>query len=189
MTFSARREAIEQARFYLQQKPLYLDTETTGTGPHAEIVEISIVDHDGTPLLDTLVRPRGAVEAEARRVHGISDAMLQDAPPWEQVWPQVKSILQGQHVGIYNLDFDLRLMQQSCQRSGLPWRPPQASFFCIMRLYAQFYAQWDPRRRSYRWQSLDNARAQCGLNIPNSHRALDDTLLARAVLHYMAQAG
>ncbi len=189
MNATARREAIQQAQFYLAQKPVYLDTETTGTGPNAEIVEISIVDHDGSTLLDTLVRPRGPIEAEAQRVHGITAAMLSDAPPWEEIWPQVEAVLRGRYVGIYNLDFDLRMMQQSHQRAWLKWRQPQANFFCIMKLYARFYGQWNPKRRSYRWQSLDNARVQCRLALPNSHRALADTQLTRAVLHFIAQAG
>jgi DNA polymerase III epsilon subunit-like protein len=188
MNLSARSEAIQQAQEYLAANPVYLDTETTGTDPFAEILEISIVDHNGGILLDTLVKPRGIIDPGAQRVHGITLEMLADAPGWDQVWPQVEAALQERSIGIYNLDFDLRMLQQSHQRNGLQWTPPQANFFCIMMLYAKFYGQWNPKHRNYRWQSLDNARRQCGLDIPNSHRAKDDTLLARAVLHHIANA-
>ena len=60
------------------------------------------------------------------------------------------------------------------------------SHFCIMKLYAQFRGDWNARAGSYRWHGLDDARWQCGLNLSNAHRAHADTLLARAVLHYVA---
>ena len=189
MDTGARFEAIQQAKEYLERKPVYLDTETTGIGPNAEIIEICIVDHDGAILLDALVKPRGKIEPGARNVHGISDSMLSDAPGWQELWPQVDEALRGRHAGIYNQDFDLRMMRQSHQRNGMQWRQPSDTFFCIMKLYARFHGQWNPKRRSYRWQSLDNARLQCHLDIPNSHRAKDDTLLARQVLLHMAAAG
>jgi hypothetical protein len=55
-----------------------------------------------------------------------------------------------------------------------------------MKLYAQFRGDWNSRMGNYRWHSLDDARAHCGLDLPNAHRAQADTLLARAVLHYVA---
>ena len=55
-----------------------------------------------------------------------------------------------------------------------------------MKLYAQFRGDWNPRARDYRWYSLDDARWQCGLELPNAHRACADTLLARAVLQFIA---
>ncbi len=186
---SARSEAIHQAQEYLRNKPVYLDTETTGTDPRAEILEISIVDHNGDVLVDTLVKPRGKIDSGAQRVHGINMEMLADAPGWDVVWPQVDTALQGRYVGIFNLDFDLRMMQQSHQRYWMSWEQPQKNFFCIMKLYAKFYGDWNSKFGNYRWQSLDNARRQCGLELQNTHRAVDDTLLARAVLHHIASAG
>jgi DNA polymerase-3 subunit epsilon len=57
-----------------------------------------------------------------------------------------------------------------------------------MRLYAQFYGEWDPMRNSYRWQKLEDAGRQCGIAMPNSHRALEDALLAKAVLEHIARS-
>ncbi len=188
MNEGARTDAIRRAKKYLALKPVFLDTETTGIGPHAEVVEICVVDHEGNILVDTLVKPRGEVEPGAQTVHGINDDMLTDAPGWERVWPQVEEVLQGSNTGIYNLDFDRRIMMQSHQRNDMPWKRLDTNFFCIMKLYAQFHGQWNSRRGSYRWQSLDRARRQCRLNIPNKHRAKEDTLLAREVLLYMANS-
>ena len=151
-------------------------------------MEISIVDFDGSVLLDALVKPRGKIELDAQRVHGITAGMLGSALGWDALWPEVQAALEGRTVGIYNADFDMRMMKQSHQRNWMQWRQPKGMYVCLMKLYAQFYGQWNPQRRSYRWQSLENARAQCGLSTPNSHRALDDTQLSREVLLFMAAA-
>ncbi len=187
MNLSARREAIERAQEFLTRKPIYLDTETTGTGPNDNILEIAIINHDGTVLIDTLVKPVGKIDPGAQRVHGISAEMVAAAPRWGEVWDEIEAVLEGRLLGIYNADFDLRLIQQSHARNWLQWRQPEGlEIFCIMKLYAQFYGQWNSRRGNYRWQSLDNAQQQCGLTLANTHRAKDDTLLTRALLEYMA---
>jgi DNA polymerase-3 subunit epsilon len=187
MSTLARREAIQIAQEYLGKNPLYLDTETTGIGPHDNILEIAIIDQEGNTLVDTLVKPVGVISPEAISVHGIHADMVQEAPSWSQVWPQVEAVLTGRPVGIYNAEFDLRMMEQSHQRNWMQWALPRGTgAFCIMKLYAQFYGQWNARHRNYRWHSLDSAGRQCGIPLPNSHRARDDTLLTRAVLHHIA---
>lgn len=174
------------AQQWLQSAPVILDTETTGVGPHAEVVEIAIVSAQGKYLFDSLVKPRGRIEADATRIHGITQEMVRDAPPWQDVWSQVEPILLAQPIGAYNSDFDLRLMKQTHQRAMIPWRIPDTQFFCIMKLYARFAGDWDRVRRSYRWHSLEYAGQQCDLPLSNTHHAQDDALLARAILEYMA---
>lgn len=188
MNLSARREAIQTAQKWLAKKPVYIDTETTGTGPNDGIVEIAVIDHDGSTLVDTLVKPVGTIPSSATSIHGITNEMVAGAPRWATVWPEVETAVQNRAVGIYNADFDLRMMRQSHQKNWLRWYDPDGTdFFCIMKLYAQFYGEWNARRGNYRWQSLDTAGRKCGIPLPNSHRAKDDTLLTRAVLEFMAK--
>ena len=53
------RERLRRiARGWLARRPVYLDTETTGLGRDDEIVEIALLDHDGTALADLRVKPR-----------------------------------------------------------------------------------------------------------------------------------
>jgi len=40
---------------------------------------------------------------------------------------------------------------------------------------------------SYRWQKLEEAARQCKIAVKGAHRAYADALMARGVLHYMAE--
>jgi DNA polymerase-3 subunit epsilon len=184
---SPRTEAIHIAQARLEMHPVYLDTETTGTGPIDEVIQIGIVDEDGTPLFESLVKPIGKVSPEARRVHGIREEMLISAPRWMVLWPKVEAILAGRMVCVYNADFDLRMLQQTHAKYKMRWSLPEGtSFFCVMKLYAQYYGEWNVKTGGYRWQSLDDAGRQCKIALPNAHRAIADSLLTRALLHHMS---
>jgi DNA polymerase III subunit epsilon len=183
---SLRRQAILTARQLVDQHPVFLDTETTGLDRSAEIVEISVVDIDGKVLYESYVRPSTPIPASVIRIHHITDKMVEKSPTWPAVWPLVRIHLATRLIAIYNEDYDVRLMQQSHGRYRLPWKE-NLKTACIMKLYAQFKGDLDPIRRVNRYHSLENAGKQCGLSLKNTHRATDDTLLARSVLLYMAE--
>ena len=189
MNTTYRRDAAQRARLLLEENPVYLDTETTGLHQTAEVIEIGVIDDQENVLFDGLIKPRGKIDPAAGRIHGITPDMLVNAPTWDQVWPEVEAILVGRRIGVYNVEFDLRLIKQSNQRSWIRTSLPDSSFFDIMTLYARFYGDWDPMRRSFRYQSLELAGRQCGICLPNAHRAVDDCLLTRALLHHMAESG
>jgi DNA polymerase-3 subunit epsilon len=178
-----------EAKRILARGPVFLDTETTGISPRDEIVEICVLDSDGQPLLDQLVKPNRPISPDARRLHGINESDVAGAPSWAEVAPQIQAALKGRLVAAYNADFDRRMLAQTSlsHRVSLPLH--EADWFCIMKAYAQYYGQWDSYRRSFRWQSLDLAGQQCGIPLPNSHRAKQDTLLAKAILEHMAAGG
>jgi len=184
-SIQARRTAILKAQEYLRLQPLFLDTETTGLGPLDEIVEICVVDPDGTVLVDTLVRPTRPIPADVIRVHNITNQMVKDAPTWPEVWPTVLSVLSGRLVGIYNAEFDQKMIQQSNRVHRLMMDTSRWERFCLMKLYAAFYGQVG-YRGEFRWQRLEDAARQCRIDLLNTHRAKDDTLLARALLQHMA---
>ena len=182
---TSRQRAIDAARDVVSHNPVYLDTETTGLNAADEIVEISIVDHDGTVLLETLVKPSRPIPAEASAIHGITNEDVQSSRAWPIVWAQAKPLLTGRVVVIYNDDFDLRMMRQSYERYNMKWNERVRSFD-LLKLYAEFRGERDPRRGGYRYHSLASAGKQCGIALPNAHRATADTLLTRALLLHIA---
>jgi len=184
----ARREAAHLARQRLQASPCYLDTETTGLGPQDEIIEVCLLDTEGSVLFESLVRPTRPIPMDAVALHGITDAAVETSPTWPSLWPRLREQMQSRSVAVYNAEFDTRLLRQTLARHGLTESVDSSGFFCLMLLYAQFRGEWDASRRSFRWHSLEAARRQVGLELPNAHRARADAMLARALLHAMASA-
>ena len=183
-----RLDAIEFANKLLSLNPLFLDTETTGLDNQSEIIELCIIDNEDRVLFDSLIKPIAPIPPDSTHIHGITSAMVADSPNWITVWPKVESILRGSQICIYNADFDLRMIQQTHNRYGLLWKPSnsETNLHCMMKLFAQFRGDWDSRRKAYRWSSLDDAGKYAKVPLPNTHRALDDTRLARALLYYIA---
>jgi DNA polymerase-3 subunit epsilon len=184
-TPTSRQRAIELARGICATRPVYVDTETTGLDRTDEIIEISVIDDDGQVLLETLVKPSRSIPPDSTRIHGIRDADVQNARSWPAVWPLVRGALFGRTIVFYNEDFDMRMMQQSHRVYRLDWKE-RFKTYDLMKLYAEFRGEWDTRRRSYRYHSLANAGVQCNITLPNAHRTTADTLLTRAVLHFIA---
>jgi DNA polymerase-3 subunit epsilon len=182
----ARREAAHLARQRLQASPCYLDTETTGLGPQDEIIEVCLLGPEGQIVFESLVRPTRPIPCDAVSLHGITDAMVASASRWADVWPRLRDAMKARSIAVYNADFDARLLSQTQAIHRLTEAVDTSGFFCLMQLYAQYRGEWDSARRSFRWQSLETARRQIGLDLPNAHRARDDALLARALLHAMA---
>jgi DNA polymerase III subunit epsilon len=184
-----RREVIYEAQAIILSNPVYLDTETTGMGNYDQVIEIGVIDDQGQVLIDQLVKTHKKIDPAAGRVHGITQEMLESAPTWESVWSQAEAFLMNRSIGVYNVEFDVRLIKQSHYPSGIRWSIPEQNFFDIMKLYARFYGDRDPYHHTYRYQSLEQAGRQCGIRLNNTHRAVDDCLLARALLHHMAESG
>ena len=176
--------APERARAWLSQKPLVLDTETTGIGPRDEVVQVAVVDTDGEALLYTLVRPTRAIPLDAMRIHGISDGDVMDAPTGADVCRSLPSLLSGRLLCTYNADFDTRLLAQTARawRVGLPSYRAE----CVMKLYAEHAGQWDAARRNYRWHSLEAAVRRCRLGEFQGHDALADARMTLKLLEHIA---
>ena len=186
-SFSATQKlAIDTARQVIAQNPVYLDTETTGLDRSDEIIEISVIDDSGETLFESLVKPSRPIPEDTMRVHHISNEAVSAASTWPVVWTQVRPVLFGRLIVLYNAEFDLRMISQSHMRYGFPMKD-KINSFDLLKLYAQFRGEWDARRGSYRFHSLADAGRQCHISLPNAHRATADTLLTRALLHYIAE--
>jgi len=180
-----QKHVREIARQKLTLKPVYLDTETTGITKGDEIIEVSVIDHDGTELFSKMVKPTIPIPVEAEKIHGISNRKVMDAHPWPILWPQLRSILYGRTIAAYNSSFDARMMEQTHLRYRLPWRE-RLDFLDVMQLFSDFRGEWDPFRKSYRYFKLAEAGAFFQIALPNAHRSSADALLTRAVLHAIA---
>ena len=165
----------------MAERLLYLDTETTGISAQANaIVEVAIVDDLGQALLNTLVNPGRPIPIDAAAIHGITDAMVRDAPALGELWPQIQELAASAHVVIYNADFD---------RKFFPDRLACASrISCAMLEFARHYGEKDSYRGTYRWKNLEFAARHVRHRWTGAkHRALADALACRSVWQWIAQ--
>jgi len=157
-----------------------LDTETTGLGSTAEVVQIAIVGADGTTVLDTLVRPIGLIPPDAVAVHGITNAMVDGAPSYPDVHPTLQAVLSGRLVVCYNAAFDRRILRQSALRNQTP--ELAARWECAMEQYSRYVGQWSPRYGHYTWQPLPRRPEYRS----ERHQAIVDCLATLDVIRKMA---
>jgi DNA polymerase-3 subunit epsilon len=173
----SRESAIAWATGIVSRRDvLFLDTETTGLGSQAEIVEIAVVDGAGRTVLHRLVRPSSRSPSEVTEIHGIDDAMVADAPAWPAVFAEFARLLpRYAAIVVYNVSFDRRIINQVNQRHGLP--PLEMDWHCAMQQFAAYAG---------RRHTLERAARSLGVPMSRAHRALADTQVCRGLVHAMA---
>ena len=156
---------------------LILDTETTGMGKRAEVIEVAVVNTRGETLLDTLVKPKSSrMNPYAQRVHGITSQMLQDAPAWSEVLPELAELADRRTVLAWNAPFDRGMLEQTSHIWGLSH--PAWLFVCAMRLYAKGRGI---KNRGLQKVLVDEQLTHLHAE-HKSHRALGDTVFVLEVL-------
>jgi len=162
---------------------LILDTETTGMGKGAEVVEVSVINTRGDTLLDTLVKPRAPrMNPHAQRVHGITMTMLKDAPVWPEVLPELAALAERRTVLAWNASFDAGMLERTSAAWDLPH--PKWLFVCAMRLYAKGRGI---RNRGLHKCVVDEELSHL-LEQHRSHRALADVVFVLEVLRATVRA-
>ena len=111
-----------------------VDVETTGLQPGADrVLEIAVVrcDSAGSPVDEwhTLVQPQRPVDGEW--VHGISDAMVADAPRFDEVAHRLLESLDGALLVAHNAAFDRRFVEEELARAGHAVSLP---YLCTMHM-------------------------------------------------------
>lgn len=169
---------------------LILDTETTGYTEKSEIVEIAIIDTTGAVRLNELVLPQQAgVPAKAVEIHGLSKPKLRalGARPWPEVHEEVCNLISGcERLIVYNLEFDIRLLEQTAARYGLLFPPTGPAADCLMKAYAELRRVPTDWGRGYKWHKLEDALRFEGGRVVQTHRALDDCRMVLELLRLMA---
>lgn len=179
---AARANASAWARDLLSRNDwLLLDTETTGLGDDAEVVQVVVVRPDGTPVFDSLFRPTVPIQWDATKVHGIDDAKVADAPRFAERYDSLVNVIGGYETELlaYNAAFDRRMLRQTCERYGLPLAALYVPWQCVMERYAACVGEWSTLHQSYRFQPLPGG----------DHTALGDCRATLALLQQMAVNG
>ncbi|HEY9179316.1 MAG TPA: 3'-5' exonuclease [Candidatus Baltobacteraceae bacterium] len=151
-----------------------IDLETTGFSPLTDrVVEAAcvLVEHRTiTRTWSSHVNPARPIPEYATRVHGITDADVASAPPFEFVQRKLRRLCEGAIVVAHNASFDL---------SFLPLLAPLPSL-CTLRLARQRF----PTAPNHKNQTL-RAYLRVDELLPlhgTPHRALADALVTAGIL-------
>ena len=145
-----------------------LDLETTGgNAVHDRITEIAAVRIENgveTARWSTLVNPGVRIPPFIQSLTGISDAMVADAPPFEDVASTLLELLEGAVFVAHNVRFDHSFVQNELARME---RTLKAKTLCTVRLSRKLYPQ-------HKGHGLDAILQRHGLHTLSRHRAMGD---------------
>lgn len=144
-----------------------LDLEMTGLDTARDrVCEVAVVRREGERIVEfqSLVRPPVPMGRSARRVHGLSDADVADAPDFRDIADEVFAILDGAAVVAHNVHFDLLYLARELAEAGraLPSGPIVDTLLMSRRLFA------------FRKNDLTSAAAALEVPQEGAHRALVD---------------
>src|SRR3954447_11794956 len=148
---------------------LAVDTETNGLAREAcELTEVGAVLIGGGELHErwgSLVGVEQPLGRGIQRFTGISQAMVDAAPPPRVVLPGFAEQLEGRVLVAHNARFDARVLRAAFERAGLEW--PDPPVLCTVAL-ARRFAPLQRRR------GLATLAAALGVEVGEVHRALPD---------------
>ena len=165
-----------------------LDTETTGLSPIAggRICEIAVsVSQNGKKLEEytTLLNPQIPMHPSVIAIHGITNEMVQHAPTFQPIAPQLLCLLEGCVLVAHNAEFDLSFLRNEIELCGL--HLPQYPVLDTLKL----------ARKNGRFErnNLGVIAQALGISAEGAHRAMADVRMTEKVLycflHDFAQAG
>ncbi len=151
-------------------RPIFYDTETTGTLPDKDrIIELAAYDPIRNLSFSELIHPGIPIPQETTAIHHITDEMVKDAPYFAEAGKKFLSFCEGDVVLIaHNNDaFDKPFLEKEFERSFLslpPWR------FIDSLKWARKYRPDLPRH------SLQYLREAFDIPSNQAHRALHDVV-------------
>lgn len=157
----------------------FVDLETTGATATADrITEIGIVLVDGDDVSEwsSLVNPETSIPPFIESLTGISNAMVAQAPRFENLAAEVMDRLAGRVFVAHNARFDYAFLKNEFKRIGQDFR---ATVLCTVKLSRKLFPQ-------HARHNLDSLVARHGLIVGDRHRALGD---ARLIHQFWSRLG
>lgn len=155
-----------------------VDVETTGmSARHGDrVTEVAVVHVDGSRIevaFESLLNPGIPIPRRITELTGIDDALVRNAPRFEEVADHVLAALSGRVFVAHNVRFDWAFVRAEIERAcGVAPRVPR---LCTVRLSRALVPELERR-------DLDTVRFFFGIETDRRHRAAGDALVTAAVL-------
>jgi DNA polymerase-3 subunit epsilon len=166
------------------QAIVMLDFETTGLSPAmgdriTEVAALRIVGGRVTERYVSLINCKVRIPSFISALTGISQAMVNRAPPVEQVVPELLDFIGGDTLAAHNASFDEKFLVAESARLGLT--PAHAGLVCSLKLSRRVF----PGLASYK---LGELSGQLGIRFRSAaHRAESDAEVAAEVLIHIGR--
>ena len=144
------------------------DLETTGFSPiQDKIIEIGAVKVENgqiTEKFSTFVNPKIPIPFEITKLTGITDEMVVDAKPIEEVLPEFLGFIKDAVLVAHNAGFDVSFIEQNCRYQNI--KPDFASVDTVALARVLL-----PTLSKYKLNVVAKA---LNISLENHHRAVDD---------------
>jgi DNA polymerase III epsilon subunit family exonuclease len=173
----ARRHGAAPIDILRREGFVAIDLETTGLDPRRD----AIVAAAAVPFIAgarasgyvTLVNPERTIPPESTAIHGITNAMVADAPAVGRVVHELDAVCAGRVVIGHGVAFDAAVLARERRRHRLA--QPVEPALCTMRLAAALHPGWADL-------SLEAVAARLGITVIGRHSAEGDAVAAGQIL-------
>jgi DNA polymerase-3 subunit epsilon len=161
----------------LERPIAFLDVETTGLRPYTDrIVELSILKvspDGGEEYKSHRINPGISIPVEARAIHHITDADVDNEPKFSQYAKSIRDFLDGCDISGFNvIGFDLPFLEAEFARAKVEFSR-QGRYLVDSQV---IYHRYDPRDLAAAY------RKYCGKELRNAHSAQDDARASAEIL-------
>ncbi|HEU4372580.1 MAG TPA: 3'-5' exonuclease [Telluria sp.] len=166
------------------QPIVMLDFETTGLSPAmgdriTEVAALRIVEGKVTERYVSLINCNARIPSFITSLTGISQQMVDDAPPVRRVLPELLDFIGSDTLSAHNASFDEKFLVAEAERLGLA--PAHQALVCSLKLSRRLF----PGMPSYKLGVLSN---QLGIRFRSAaHRAESDAEVGAELLHHIAR--
>lgn len=166
------------------QPIVMIDFETTGLSPDMgdRITEVAALRIAGGRVVEryvSLINCQVRIPSFITGLTGITQAMVDGAPPVAQVVPALLDFIGGDTLSAHNASFDEKFLRAESARLGLT--PGHQSTLCSLKLSRRVF----PALASYK---LGNLSGQLGIHFNSAaHRAESDAEVAAQVLLHIGR--
>lgn len=165
-----------------------IDFETTGFDESQDrVVEVGVacfVRGELTQTKNWLIQPGVPIPEQAINVHGITDAMVANAPGFAQVAEELCAVLAGHLPVAYNASFDRKFLRAELSRAGIVNAPAPAAQAGVVWVDPLVWAR--ELMADEKSKRLTDVCEKLGIPLNDAHRAWADAEAAGRVLLALA---